>query len=89
VRFCLRIAVRFPVRFGAKGVKQMNLEYIFLEMCRQMVVIESRWRIGSLSVLYANRTWNRTEICTRIRTRVDGPQRRSRSVWDECSALRT
>jgi hypothetical protein len=35
--------------------------------------IGSGWRIWSLYVLYANRTWNRTGIRIRILTRVDGP----------------
>jgi hypothetical protein len=71
--FNLPSAIRFVVRFAARGVQQVVFSFVLAEMCKQTIIMGDRKRIGSLFCLRTNRAGNRMAIRTEIRTRVDGP----------------
>jgi hypothetical protein len=75
VQFPIRIPIRFVVRFAAKGVQQVNFDFVFAEMCKQTIVKGDRKIIGSPFCFLTNRARNRMAIPTQIRTRVDSPLR--------------
>jgi hypothetical protein len=59
--------------FLPKGLSQLNFRSTLAEICTKTIVMGVWWRIGFLSGLHANCSWNGTGNRTRIHTRVDGP----------------
>jgi hypothetical protein len=74
LRFCVRIDIRFRVRFPAQSGLQLNFQPIFPYMCWQAVVVGAQKITKTLNPsLYANHARIRSAIRTQNRTRVDGP----------------